>query len=128
MTCLIRRTDCAYCGRKMVRNTETHPTRDHVIPRSKGGRITVLCCLTCNQIKGDMMPDEWRLFRSENPEWWRLSHATRKIYERRRTRDSGIVPECVPPDYPNDSAMQSAYEAVYNGRLRLLRILPGGGA
>ena len=45
---------CAYCGHKIsLRQT----TRDHVIPRSKGGPDTILnvvaACLSCNGIKAD---------------------------------------------------------------------------
>ncbi len=45
---------CQYCDKRM---TKDEATIDHVIPRSKGGKHTwdnvVLCCLGCNQYKGD---------------------------------------------------------------------------
>lgn len=50
--------------------TAQHPTRDHVHPKSKGGRSTVMACYECNQIKGDMLPTEWAVFMVENPRWW----------------------------------------------------------
>jgi hypothetical protein len=54
----------------MILHTETHPTRDHTIPASKGGTVLVHCCYQCNQIKADMMPEQWTVFMAENPEWW----------------------------------------------------------
>lgn len=48
---------CHYCG---VRLTKSTRTRDHVIPRSKGGSDAgfniVLACPGCNVKKGDTMP------------------------------------------------------------------------
>lgn len=61
---------CTYCKRKMVAWTELHPTKDHVIPASRGGNVTVPCCYQCNQMKADAMPDEWEAFMLENPSWW----------------------------------------------------------
>lgn len=55
---------CVYC-RKPVDPTASPPTsnapsRDHFIPRSKGGsrglHNTVLACVSCNQDKGNMDP------------------------------------------------------------------------
>lgn len=53
---------CALCG-------EGFPieemTRDHIIPRSKGGspkwENIQLACAPCNVAKGDLMPDEFAL-------------------------------------------------------------------
>lgn len=56
---------CPYCLRTLEqrftqgRPVSTFPTRDHVVPKSLGGRITIICCVRCNNQKGDMMPDEW---------------------------------------------------------------------
>jgi len=54
---------CHYCRSIMAGRGTTGSlaaTRDHVVPRSRGaGRGTVWCCRQCNQMKGDMMPDEW---------------------------------------------------------------------
>lgn len=53
---------CPYCGDKMDKHGDTHtslPSRDHVIPRSKGGKITIAVCGRCNNEKRDMMPDEY---------------------------------------------------------------------
>lgn len=62
--------DCSYCARKMIAWTITHPTRDHVVPRSRGGTETVWCCHQCNQLKADMMPWDWAQFMKANPNWW----------------------------------------------------------
>jgi 5-methylcytosine-specific restriction endonuclease McrA len=46
---------CAYCGKIM-----DHPTRDHIIPRSKGGAHSwiniVAACQECNKMKGTQPP------------------------------------------------------------------------
>lgn len=57
---------CFYCGRKVELKSwyfvgDVAATRDHFIPRSKGGGEgdnIVLACLECNSIKGDRMPDD----------------------------------------------------------------------
>lgn len=50
---------CMYCGQKYGRNTLT---RDHILPRSRGGTDiwtnVVTACLTCNQRKGARLPEE----------------------------------------------------------------------
>lgn len=58
---------CFYCNRKLdppgqAKSWETQPTRDHVIPLSKGGHRsdwnTVYACIKCNQAKADRMPSK----------------------------------------------------------------------
>lgn len=61
---------CSYCKREMIAWTDLHPTKDHVIPASRGGTETVMCCYQCNQMKADAMPDEWTAFMRENAMWW----------------------------------------------------------
>ncbi|RMD78056.1 MAG: HNH endonuclease [Lentisphaerae bacterium] len=50
---------CQYCGRKF---SSQDLTLDHIIPRSRGGRMTweniVLCCIECNRRKGARTPAE----------------------------------------------------------------------
>lgn len=50
---------CAYCGQEF---THEHLTRDHIIPRSKGGKDTwknvVTSCGGCNKHKDDMTLDQ----------------------------------------------------------------------
>jgi hypothetical protein len=52
-------------------------TRDHVVPRALGGsnRASNMAwaCYECNQLKGDMSPDEWSFVTQAIPEWWRLA-------------------------------------------------------
>lgn len=47
---------CRYCG-------EQAETRDHVVPRSRGGKGAaaniVFACLRCNQMKANLNPDEF---------------------------------------------------------------------
>lgn len=59
---------CSFCGRNFStsRYSTGHylaKTRDHIIPRSKGGinyKINLIdVCQTCNSFKSDMMPDEF---------------------------------------------------------------------
>ncbi|MDQ4074911.1 MAG: HNH endonuclease [Chloroflexota bacterium] len=50
---------CQYCGRQPGR---AHLTLDHLLPRSRGGTLkwenVVTACASCNQRKGDRLPDE----------------------------------------------------------------------
>lgn len=69
---------CHYCGRIMAPNGQTGAlaqTEDHVWPKSLGGVRTVPCCFTCNNMKGQMTPEQWLAFRQENPRWWELPRA-----------------------------------------------------
>lgn len=61
-------THCAYCGFPFVADqlsfsTEKRRTRDHFIPRSKGGKNLVdniyIVCQHCNFLKGDFLPNEF---------------------------------------------------------------------
>lgn len=56
---------CYICGRGLTIDTMTI---DHVIPRSKGGGNTfdnlMACCLGCNQEKGNMPWDYFRMLRA----------------------------------------------------------------
>lgn len=50
---------CYYCGEMLEYE---HCTIDHVIPRSLGGTRElgniVVACVSCNQAKGDRLPDD----------------------------------------------------------------------
>lgn len=54
---------CAYCGTAMTTRGSAgdFPTRDHVIPKSKGGKRsgTVWCCSDCNCAKASLLPAEF---------------------------------------------------------------------
>jgi hypothetical protein len=66
---------CPYCQRTMEHRTHRTlaPTRDHVVPASRGGREMIICCITCNGVKGDMLPAVWAAFMAAHPRWWLLS-------------------------------------------------------
>lgn len=55
------RFTCAYCG-ECYKSAQL--SRDHIVPRSKGGADTWMNCVTacrvCNQAKGDRMVDQFR--------------------------------------------------------------------
>lgn len=52
--------ECPYCGRAiMLGHPDLTPTRDHVLPKSKGGTAILIVCYRCNHEKGDMMPDRY---------------------------------------------------------------------
>lgn len=66
---------CPYCGAKMgvceqgsplarsQVDAPRYPTRDHLLPRSRGGtnaaKNIAICCRCCNGDKGDRTPREW---------------------------------------------------------------------
>lgn len=75
---------CAYCKREMVLYSPTHPTSDHVVPRSKGGTRTILACKTCNGMKGNMMPNEWQKFMHNFPKWWNMNPIDRQLALKKR--------------------------------------------
>jgi hypothetical protein len=61
---------CPWCGHPMSRgvNTPRAPTRDHRIPQARGGSDAieniVICCATCNNEKGHLLPDEFMAVRT----------------------------------------------------------------
>lgn len=48
---------CWYCGASLKGGKRT---RDHVVPKSKGGRQTVDACRACNNRKADMSLEDFR--------------------------------------------------------------------
>lgn len=54
---------CGYCGGKTKRERRT---RDHIVPRMKGGRTVddnlLACCQQCNQNKADFDLEDFRHF------------------------------------------------------------------
>lgn len=57
---------CQYCGRHVLEfRPGEYPTRDHVLPQSRGGRDTwtnvVTSCSSCNHRKDDKTPEEAEL-------------------------------------------------------------------
>lgn len=60
---------CYYCIQPVEAFSLTHPrypTRDHKIPKARGGSNAnenkVLCCFACNRTKSDMTEPEFRHF------------------------------------------------------------------
>lgn len=62
---------CYWCNRRMDKGRGLWPTRDHVVPRSQGGTVTVWACEGCNSVRGDMTAEMWRAFLTREPEAWR---------------------------------------------------------
>ncbi len=118
---------CTYCHRDMIpgKTNATRPTRDHVQPRSRGGKKTVPCCFKCNQAKADMSPREWQRFMDKFPEWWKTpgrEKVGRKFIAAEREASRSAIPRAVPIEYPNDPKMQAAFEHVFRDRLYMLRV------
>lgn len=70
-----RKPRCTYCHRVLEHpssRSRVAATRDHVVPKHRGGTRTVPCCRQCNQLKRNMMPGEWKAFMERHPKWWKL--------------------------------------------------------
>lgn len=53
---------CPYCRRQMDGTKQSHstyPTRDHVVPKSRGGYFVVICCRQCNNEKANLPLVGW---------------------------------------------------------------------
>ena len=88
---------CWWCKRVLLAKTSRSAlaaTRDHVIPRSKGGSRTVWACHACNGLKGDMLPAAWGLFMAQNPGWWvdgpKPFRKMRRVYARPGTERPSV--------------------------------------
>lgn len=66
---------CQYCGKKLILN---NMTIDHIIPKCKGGKTTwrncVVCCKSCNKIKGAKLPHEANMTLLKKPVEPRVIH------------------------------------------------------
>jgi hypothetical protein len=126
-------TRCAYCGRETVFPSVLPDTRsdltatvDHVVPISRGGQARgsncVLACMTCNNLKADMMPQEWRAFMLSTPGWWWKEpfRLRRNGVLRQPRAQPSTAPASMPWEY-EDPRAQAAFEAVYKDRLHMLR-------
>jgi 5-methylcytosine-specific restriction endonuclease McrA len=73
------RYTCQFCGRVLP---ASELTLDHVIPRSRGGHTDwdnlVACCHSCNNMKGDRLPDESGLKLRRQPRPFTL-HTSRQL-------------------------------------------------
>lgn len=58
---------CPYCLEPIP---EGHRTRDHKIPKSRGGKNEpeniVICCDKCNHEKGSLTPEEYEIWKKLN--------------------------------------------------------------
>lgn len=89
---------CHYCKRVMdVRSPRLMPTKDHIHPKSQGGRRTVHACSDCNTLKADMTLDEWTLVMAANPEWWNgITARSRAFIRNWRTPPTGAPFQVIP--------------------------------
>lgn len=78
---------CTYCERQLIdpkrdksgRTANLSLTKDHVTPKSQGGRKTVDCCRQCNILKGDLNQGRWRMFMAAHPVWWKKFHSPAQV-------------------------------------------------
>lgn len=78
---------CHYCRRQMIdpkldksgRRANLSVTRDHITPKCRGGRRTVLCCRQCNGLKADLSPELWSLVMRRHPTWWKKFHSGAEV-------------------------------------------------
>lgn len=81
---------CPYCNYAMAFGTIRRPTREHIVPRSKGGRLNganmLIVCSICNHNKSDMSLEQFA-------EWLRA----------RRDPRAEIVENLLSRFQPNDS-------------------------
>lgn len=118
---------CAYCQREMnIRDFWLCPTRDHAHPYSKGGRggdNIVWCCRSCNNVKADLLEDQWQEFMRANPYWWARKRELPRFFALApEPQNDLVIPTKVPLAYPDDPEMQAAHERIYKNRLRMLRV------
>lgn len=73
------RYTCQFCGRVLP---ASELTLDHVVPRSRGGHTDwdnlVACCHSCNNLKGDRLPEEAGLKLKRPPRPFTL-HTSRQL-------------------------------------------------
>lgn len=65
---------CRYCCRILeatTSGTELAACREHLHPKSKGGRKRVWACKKCDTLKGNKSKPEWEEFMRTFPEWWK---------------------------------------------------------
>lgn len=78
---------CHYCKRQLIdpkldkswRRANLSATRDHVVPKSRGGRETVWACRKCNGLKADLPFELWELVMKEHPSWWVKFHSGAQV-------------------------------------------------
>jgi len=101
---------CFYCGVRLRPKGPYMRTKDHVVPKSRGGTKTVEACLKCNADKKDMSLEEFRRKRGGIEFWGEMKHRleaekTAWIYEFNADKES-ITPA------PSQPSMFSSVEAI----------------
>jgi hypothetical protein len=51
---------CFYCGVKLTKTGKHHKTKDHIVPKAKGGTKVVPACFLCNHYKADLSLESFR--------------------------------------------------------------------
>lgn len=87
---------CVYCGIFVINSKnlpQGHPrkaTREHLKPKSQGGRKIAIACLRCNLAKGDMSEEHFRCLIKEYGFTSKLQMACRAYFSRRdKEKSSG---------------------------------------
>lgn len=87
---------CQYCGKRISMHSGT---RDHVIPRSRGGRDVlsnvVTACQTCNADKGDRLPHEAGLVLAREPRALTEEEKLHCLLKSVRTRERATWQACL---------------------------------
>lgn len=86
----------------LIREPPLYPTRDHVEPISRGGKITVWACLTCNAVKRDMTEEQWMIYRAEHDFWWLGVRARKAANWTPRARIDNL-----PPRFPSETGPEA---------------------
>lgn len=103
---------CTYCARPMsIEVGELYPTEDHVEPQSRGGKITVWACYTCNHVKRDMTVDEWANYRADHDEWWCKGRRARRAANWTPRRLAINIPPCRSETGPEAEGIRDALTA-----------------
>jgi HNH endonuclease len=76
----INTKQCCYCWASFK---DAVKTRDHIHPKSKGGKLTRPCCYACNQEKADMTLEEYISFLSEMMDVFEAGSPNWKKYRRK---------------------------------------------
>ncbi len=99
---------CTYCNRALLApgRAKRSKTRDHVMPKSAGGRKTVLACRHCNNLKGDFYPEQWQRIMADHPQWWSKFHTRTDLLKAEATRRNDLfhAPRVsrIQPAWPTD--------------------------
>lgn len=113
-----RGQSCHWCKRVLqstrAQGSSVQATREHLYPKSLGGTYRVWCCAACNNLKGNLRPNEWRAFMAANPNWW-------KGYRGRRRAKPATIGDLRP-----EAAWELAREIVRQQFKLALRPLPAG--